>query len=178
MAQTYGRVDRRATLPTSGIGQLPAFSDSAQAVMEQTTRFSRYLDRSVYWMTYTDTFRHVTEAIDRELAIIHSRLDEFASYVSGWMDGEGQEIAERTISRAAAIAEQLLNREVPRPRIYPTLEGGVQMEWTHERDQISVNIRPDNVIYGLRVSVDGNDVVEREYENMGSEEIPPLVLDR
>ena len=32
--------------------------------------------------------------------------------------------------------------EVPRPRVFPTLEGGVQMEWTHEDDQISVNIRP------------------------------------
>ncbi len=178
MAQTYRRVDRRATLPVSEFRQLTAFSNSAQTIVEQAARFAGYLDQSIYWKHYADNYRLLTERIGMELALINSRLNDFSSYAKGWLDGEGEEIAARAISRAAAIAEQLLNREVPRPRVFPTLEGGVQMEWTHEDDQISVNIRPNNMIYGLRVRVDGDEIVEREYQDMGSEEIPRLILDR
>ncbi len=51
------------------------------------------------------------------------------------------------------------------------------MEWTHEDDQISVNIRPNNMIYGLRVRVDGDEIVERESRTWDQKKFL-LILDR
>ena len=54
MAQTYRRVDRRATLPVSEFLELTAFNISAQTIVEQATRFAGYLDQSIYSKHYEE----------------------------------------------------------------------------------------------------------------------------
>ena len=71
---------------------------------------------------------------------IPRRLDEFRLLRDGWLAGEG--IAPRPADLdwlATAFADRF-PADLPRPRLYPTAEGGVQAEWMLGRRDISLTV--------------------------------------
>lgn len=59
------------------------------------------------------------------------RLAVLASAGPGWLDGEGDPVTESALDRAAAILSGLEAAGMPRPGIFPTPSGGIQLEDLH-----------------------------------------------
>lgn len=70
---------------------------------------------------------------------------------SGWMDGEGERSEPHALARAHALIADLLALGAPAPRVYPTLAGGVQLEWDSAGSACSITIEPGQDIRALRV---------------------------
>jgi hypothetical protein len=110
--------------------------------------------------------REVDEAIANgtsDVAAIDSRFRELAGLTQGWLDGEGAPLATAALEGARATVAELLRREAPVPRLYPTLEGGVQAEWAVGDYEISLTFEPDGRSYALVVNRDSGE--SRELEN-------------
>ncbi|HEY5173183.1 MAG TPA: hypothetical protein VIK54_15780 [Acidimicrobiia bacterium] len=59
------------------------------------------------------------------------RLDESATLPAGWLDGEGEVVAPTAIDDARDLFLRLAESNCPQLRVFPTPEGGVQVEWTN-----------------------------------------------
>lgn len=71
---------------------------------------------------------------------VPARLDEFRAMRDGWLDGDGKAPAQTGLDWLAASFERDYPNDLPLPYIYPTPEGGVQMEWTLGTIDISLEI--------------------------------------
>ena len=58
-----------------------------------------------------------------------SRLLELCQLEDGWLDGEGLAMNAETRDSAWEICKSVEKDGYPRPGIYPTPEGGIQLEW-------------------------------------------------
>lgn len=88
-----------------------------------------------------------------DLASLDKRLDEIASLSPGWLDGEGARPDSDVLARASRLLADLLTFEVPRPRVFPTPEGGVQAEWTIGDHEISITFEPSGELHAVSVNV-------------------------
>lgn len=88
-----------------------------------------------------------------ELQRIDERLDELSALRAGWLDGDGRAIAESAIDNARRALPDLLGRDVPRVRIFPTPEGGVQAEWTVADTELGVTFDADGSVYAISVNI-------------------------
>lgn len=70
-------------------------------------------------------------SLSRTLGDAMRRLDELGQLEDGWLDGEGQGPNELNIilikQRLQTLVEQF---DVPIPYLYPTVDGGIQAEWS------------------------------------------------
>lgn len=57
------------------------------------------------------------------------RLDYLANLKPGWLDGSGEAISEVAIQTAESFLFKVLDAELERPGVFPTPDGGIQMEW-------------------------------------------------
>jgi hypothetical protein len=98
---------------------------------------------------------HEVSLIDvpEDLATLYDRFDELGALHEGWLDGDGVPPNTVVLGRARRVLADLLNHDVPRPRVYPTPEGGVQAEWTVGEHEISVTFEPDGSLYAISVNV-------------------------
>jgi hypothetical protein len=87
-----------------------------------------------------------------ELSKLESRFSELASLREGWLDGEGVPPDVVLLHRARRVLADLLDFDVPRPRVFATLEGGVQAEWSVEGHEVSVTFEPDGTLYAISVN--------------------------
>ena len=71
---------------------------------------------------------------------VPSRLSELRELESGWLDGEGTAPDPNTLDWLSAKFEVLYPDELPLPHIYPTVEGGVQAEWSLPPHEVSLSI--------------------------------------
>jgi hypothetical protein len=73
------------------------------------------------------------------------RLDELRALRDGWIEGEGLPPNAVVVARAREILVRLLveDRELPRPKVYPTHDGGIQVEWTLGDWETELRFRPD-----------------------------------
>jgi hypothetical protein len=83
---------------------------------------------------------------------LESRFNELAGLQLGWMDGEGVPPDRVLLQRARQVLSRLLDFDVPRPRVFATLEGGVQAEWTTEGHEVSVTFEPDGTLSAISVN--------------------------
>ncbi|MCY4108224.1 MAG: hypothetical protein OXG11_04250 [Chloroflexi bacterium] len=69
-------------------------------------------------------------------------LDEFRILKDGWLDGEGHPPRHDGLDWLAASFERYYPEppDVPLPYVYPTVEGGVQMEWSLGSKEISLEV--------------------------------------
>lgn len=89
-----------------------------------------------------------------ELTRLDRRFEELAALPAGWLDGdEGAPLDAVVLDRARRILADLLNFDVPRPRVFPTPIGGVQAEWTVASHEISVTFEPDGTLYAVSVNL-------------------------
>jgi hypothetical protein len=110
-----------------------------------------------------------------DLALLDDRLDQLASLEAGWLDGDGVPPDGVVIARARRILADLMSFEVPRPRVFPTAEGGVQAEWTVDSHEISVTFEPDGKLYAVSVNVASGETREPELTADDAEQIAHLL---
>ena len=111
-----------------------------------------------------------------ELARLDRRFDELAAVRAGWLDGEGAALDVAVLNRARRILAELLNFELPRPRVFPTSEGGVQAEWTVVSNEISVTFEPNGTLYAVSVNLTSGQTQEPELAVDDAEQIARLLL--
>lgn len=71
---------------------------------------------------------------------VPSRLEELSMLEAGWLNGEGIGMKKEDLAWFAELFENNYNPALPLPYLYPTPQGGVQLEWTFENHDISLNI--------------------------------------
>ncbi len=110
-----------------------------------------------------------------ELETLDARLDELAQLRGGWMDGDGTRPDPGALRRARVILADLLSPETPRPRVFPTVEGAVQAEWTIDAREVSVTFEPSGGLYVIAVDVASGEVSESELESDDPGEVARLL---
>jgi hypothetical protein len=95
-----------------------------------------------------------------DLAALDNRLGELEELQEGWLDGDGLPPAPAALQSARATLAELLGLEAPRPRVYPTPEGGVQAEWTAGNHEISLTFQPDGTLYAVAVNSESGEADE------------------
>jgi len=83
------------------------------------------------------TVEQVTELDPLDVAL---RLDEFAQYKSGWLDGKGRAFEKAKLERLVTYFDRYYPDELPLPHLYPTAEAAIQAEWTVDDWEISLEI--------------------------------------
>jgi hypothetical protein len=92
------------------------------------------------------------DPLDDDFLQLDARLDEIATLNAGWLDGEGVSPDVGAVERARALLAELLAFEVPRPRVFATVDGGVQAEWTVGELEISLTFESDGGLYAVSVN--------------------------
>lgn len=73
---------------------------------------------------------------------LRERLTELSRLEPGWLDGQGVPPAEAALETAGQIVTAL-PRPIGQVRVYPTLLGGVQLEWSDGEFNHEIEIGPD-----------------------------------
>jgi hypothetical protein len=58
-----------------------------------------------------------------------SRLASIAALPSGWLEGEGDRVQVDALERCVTILRPVQENGLPDPSIFPSLAGGVRLEW-------------------------------------------------
>ncbi len=94
------------------------------------------------------------------------RLTEIASLKGGWLDGDGEAIDPNVVSFLRSVVIPLASHGPPRVRMYPTPDGGVQLEWSTAKGSLSFEINPDMSAYAVETDDQHGSLMEREYEGV------------
>lgn len=69
---------------------------------------------------------------------ISRQLDDIRALEDGWLDGEGRAPSQSGIDWIESRLHRYLPADLPRPYLYPTEAGGVQLEWSIETNEVSI----------------------------------------
>ena len=75
---------------------------------------------------------------------IESRLEELAELHDGWLDGKGLAPNHENMLWLGKAFDERFNPVLPLPYLYPTAEGGIQVEWSLADWQVSLEINLDS----------------------------------
>lgn len=108
------------------------YADNTRVLLEGVGRYDRQ-DRLVG----VESVEHLSllDPLD-----VPARLDEFRAMTDGWLEGQGEVPDTIGLDWLAAAFERLFPDETPLPYVYPTPEGGVQMEWSSGADAMTLEI--------------------------------------
>ena len=82
----------------------------------------------------------IEDIVAIDLLDVPSRLDELRELASGWLDGEGVALDPSFLDWLSVTFDRLYPDELPLPHIYPTVEGGVQAEWSLSSHEVSLSV--------------------------------------
>jgi hypothetical protein len=72
---------------------------------------------------------------------IDTRLNELGKLENGWFEGDGCALSADGVAWVAVKLKDAEKSGMPRPYIYPTLDGGIQVEWSfHGAAEVSAEI--------------------------------------
>lgn len=71
---------------------------------------------------------------------VSARLDELRGLRDGWLEGKGKAPGDEGLNWFAASFDRRFPDGLPLPRVYPTAEGGLQLEWTLGSKEISLEV--------------------------------------
>ncbi|MFJ8269351.1 hypothetical protein ACIQ8G_03090 [Streptomyces sp. NPDC094154] len=74
------------------------------------------------------------------------RLGELRGLEAGWLDGVGRPVSRRVLRAVELLLLEFLDQRVRRPYIYPTEEGGVQLEWPYPAGEVTLVVMPDEQV--------------------------------
>ncbi len=89
---------------------------------------------------------------------VAARCEELAQLKDGWLDGEGTAPTKAGLAAFSSAWGNAETAALPLPHIYPTPEGGVQMEWTQDGWEISAEVE----LASLKAELMAVNVVTRE----------------
>ena len=71
---------------------------------------------------------------------ISLQLDDIRTLENGWLDGNGRAPSEAGIDWIESRLHRYLPSGFPRPYLFPTEAGGVQLEWSVESNEVSIEV--------------------------------------
>jgi hypothetical protein len=71
---------------------------------------------------------------------IPARLEDLRSLKAGWLDGQGQAPSQDGLDWLSQAFGQHYPEGLPLPFLYPSLEGGIQAEWSVEPNEASLKV--------------------------------------
>lgn len=92
---------------------------------------------------------------------VFDRLAEFRSLPAGWLDGEGEPISGDVVDYVRSVLENLEDNVLSEVYIYPTLEGGVRLEWRRYSTEFSLDFRSDRTVLYDEIDLDTGGETER-----------------
>ncbi|OYU17801.1 MAG: hypothetical protein CFE34_13765 [Rhodobacteraceae bacterium PARR1] len=96
-------------------------------------------------------------------------ITELAALKSGWMDGVGCALSSETVLRAREFGI-FLSRWFGLVRVYPTVEGGIQFEWTFNNVAASLQILASEFLLGA------SDLLSDKYAEKCFKGLSPALL--
>lgn len=84
-------------------------------------------------------FTSLSQLIDNP-SDISLQLDDIRALENGWLDGNGRAPSEAGIDWIESKLYRYLPSGFPRPYLYPTEAGGVQLEWSVESNEVSIEV--------------------------------------
>jgi hypothetical protein len=121
-----------------------------------------------------DPWLNVTGA--RDLTALLERIYQLERLEPGWLDGEGAPPTRAALHQARGILANLVMRGAPRPRVYPTPEGGIEAEWTVGKCDISAAFSPSGVLSGAATNVSSGESQEFGEDEKAEERLELFVL--
>jgi hypothetical protein len=106
------------------------------------------------------------------------RFQELGLFEDGWLDGEGLAPRGAVLECAQQALRDLSSLGLPKPRVFATLEGGVQVEWTLAEDEVSLTFDPDGSAYAISVTLPSGRSEEFHAESGSAESIARFLADR
>ena len=71
---------------------------------------------------------------------VGARLDELGHLNDGWLDGEGVAPDQAGLEWLASVFGDAFPSDLPLPCLYPTVEGGIQAEWSLPPYDVSLEV--------------------------------------
>ncbi|MEK6261885.1 MAG: hypothetical protein AABP62_25075 [Planctomycetota bacterium] len=78
--------------------------------------------------------------IKLDLNDVRARLEEIRHLRDGWMDGKGVAPSNAGVNWFTKTFEAHYSVDLPQPFIYPTVEGGLQLEWSLGEHELSLEV--------------------------------------
>jgi hypothetical protein len=110
-----------------------AFKKGSRVVIEGVGRYDRRSGRLIK----LESVEQISVLDDMDIG---SRLEEFKLLKAGWLEGKGRAPKSEHLDWLTETFESSYPDDLPSPYLYPTLEGGVQAEWTSGDLEASLEI--------------------------------------
>ncbi len=81
-----------------------------------------------------------TTYLQKDRKDVTAQLDDLRNLKDGWLDGDGLAPGHEGLDWLDAMLSNEYPNHLPLPRIYPTFEGGVQLEWSIGPNDASLEI--------------------------------------
>ena len=81
-----------------------------------------------------------TAPMTEGLPNVAAQIDELRAMKDGWYEGEGFAPSREGLEWLDAVFPREYDRNLPLPRIYPTFDGDVQLEWMVGRNDASLEV--------------------------------------
>lgn len=104
------------------------------------------------------------------------RLAELHDLESGWLDGIGQQVSRKVLREVESLLLKFLDEQVERPYIYPTEEGGVQLEWPYTAGEVTLTVTADGKVEAFAFSKQDDRDMERNFRWRQLDEITEFVV--
>ncbi|WP_043604220.1 hypothetical protein [Candidatus Protofrankia datiscae] len=147
------RVDEHRTM--SGSCDLDSFEwlrdalgiDTQPIVIDGLVRYSederpQRIERVFAVSAVTDENTDDTWNSETKIAETLQRLAEIERLEPGWTDGEGERVSHGAISVTRDLLRESGRYGIPVPHLYPTPDGGISVEWSIDRWELSIEISP------------------------------------
>ncbi|UPZ30433.1 hypothetical protein MUK60_23200 [Streptomyces sp. LRE541] len=104
------------------------------------------------------------------------RLAELHDLEAGWLDGVGQQVSRKVLRQAESLLLEFLDEQVKRPYIYPTEDGGVQLEWPYSSGEVTLTITSDEKVEAYAFSKEDDRENDRAFHWRQLSEITEFVI--
>ncbi|MGW0712834.1 hypothetical protein ACWD4G_44075 [Streptomyces sp. NPDC002643] len=104
------------------------------------------------------------------------RLAELHDLEAGWLDGVGKQVSRKVLREVESLLLEFLDEQVQRPFIYPTEEGGVQLEWPYSTGEVTLSITPDEKVEAFAFSKEDDRENDRTFHWRQLSEIAEFVI--
>ncbi len=75
---------------------------------------------------------------------------EIGRLPGGWLDGLGERVTPEALKQCLEFADGLEAAALPAPRVYPTADGGISLEWSEGAREVQAEvISTGNIIFGM-----------------------------